>query len=123
MSHLRVGLGPKVRIAARHREKFLNLLTVALAVLGLLVRLSASLEEPMVDDRSPTAKAMSIVSQITTIGLLAIVPIVIGNWVDNWLVTKPIFILVGLVFGFIAAGFQLMQLVQKLERDRKSKHE
>ncbi len=106
-----------------HREKILNLLPVALVVLGLLVRLSASLEKPMVDDRSPTAKAMSIVSQITTIGLLAIVPIVIGNWVDSWLCTKPIFILVSVVFGFTAAGFQLMQLVQKLERDRKSKHE
>ena len=123
MSHLRVGLGPKVRIAARHREKFLNLLTVAIAVLGLLVRLSASLEEPMVDDRSPTAKAMSIVSQITTIGLLAIVPIVIGSWADDWLGTKPIFILVSVVFGFVAAGFQLMQLVRKLQEDRKSKHE
>ena len=77
----------------------------------------------MVDDRSPTAKAMSIVSQITTIGLLAIVPIVIGSWVDSWLGTKPIFLLVSVVFGFTAAGFQLMQLVRKLERDRKSKHE
>ena len=77
----------------------------------------------MVDDRSPSAKAMSIVSQITTIGLMAIVPIVIGSWVDNWLGTKPIFLLVGLVFGFAAAGFQMMQLVRKLERDRKSKHE
>lgn len=77
----------------------------------------------MVDDRSPTAKAMSIVSQITTIGLLAIVPIVIGSWADGWLGTKPIFILVSVVFGFTAAGFQLMQLVRKLEEDRKSKHE
>ena len=77
----------------------------------------------MVDDRSPSAKAMSIVSQITTIGLLAIVPIVIGSWVDGRFGTKPIFILVSVVFGFTAAGFQLMQLVRKLERDRKSKHE
>jgi len=77
----------------------------------------------MVDDRSPTAKAMSIASRITTIGLLAIMPLVIGSWLDSWLCTKPIFMLVGVVFGFTAAGFQLMQLVRKLERDRKSKHE
>ena len=113
----------KVRIVARHREKILNLYAVPLAVLSLLVRLSASLESPMVDDRSPTAKAMSIVSQITTIGLLAIVPIVIGSWVDSWLGTKPIFLLVSVVFGFTAAGFQMMQLVRKLERDGESKHE
>ena len=121
MSHLRVGLGLKVRIAARHREKFLNLLTVAIAVLGLLVRLSASLEEPMVDDRSPTAKAMSIVSQITTIGLLVIMPIVIGGWADNWLGCKPILILLGVVLGFTAAGFQLMRLVRTLEANNKTK--
>ena len=77
----------------------------------------------MVDDRSPTAKAMSITSQITTIGLLAILPIVIGNWLDNWLGTKPLFILVGVVLGFVAAGFQLTRLVRKLDKDRKSNHE
>ena len=94
-----------------------------LAVPCLLVRLSASLEDLMVDDRSPTAKAMSITSQITTIGLLAILPIVIGNWLDNWLGTKPLFILVGVVLGFVAAGFQLTRLVRKLEKDRKTNHE
>ena len=113
--------GPKVRITARHREKFLNLLAVAIAVLDLLVRLSASLEELMVDDRSPTAKAMSIVSQITTIGLLAVMPIVIGSWVDSWLGCKPILILLGVVLGFTAAGFQLMRLVRTLEANKKTK--
>ena len=94
---------------------------MAIAVLDLLVRLSASLEELMVDDRSPTAKAMSIVSQITTIGLLAVMPIVIGSWVDSWLGCKPILILLGVVLGFTAAGFQLMRLVRTLEANKKTK--
>ena len=92
-----------------------------LAVLGLLVRLSASLEELMVDDRSPTAKAMSIVSQITTIGLLAILPIVIGSWGDGWLGCKPVLTLLGVVFGLTAAGFQLMRLVRMLEANTNKK--
>jgi F0F1-type ATP synthase assembly protein I len=74
----------------------------------------------MVDDRSPTAKAMSIVSQITTIGLVAILPIVAGDYLDGRLVTKPAFVLVGVVLGFSAAGLQLMRLVRSLERSQKS---
>ena len=72
----------------------------------------------MVDDRSPTAKAMSIASQITTVGLVAVMPIVVGSWVDNWLNTKPIFILIGVVLGFVAAGFQLMRLVRALNKGK-----
>jgi F0F1-type ATP synthase assembly protein I len=72
----------------------------------------------MVDDRSPTAKAMSIASQITTVGLVAVMPIVMGRWVDNWLATKPIFILIGVVLGFVAAGFQLMRLVRSLNQGK-----
>lgn len=77
----------------------------------------------MVDDRSPTAKAMSIVSQITTIGLLAILPIVVGSYLDDWLGSKPAFILAGLVLGFLAAGVQLLRLVRSLERNGDSKSE
>ena len=72
----------------------------------------------MVDDRSPSAKAMSIVSQITTIALLAIVPMVIGSWLDGWLGWKPILTLVGVVLGLTAAGFQLMRLVRSLEANK-----
>ena len=75
----------------------------------------------MVDDRSSSAKAMSIVSQITTIGLLAIMPMVIGSWLDGWLGWKPILTLVGVVLGLTAAGFQLMRLVRSLEAEKKTK--
>jgi len=71
----------------------------------------------MVDDRSPTAKAMSIVSRITTISLLAILPIVIGSWLDGWLGYKPVLTLLGMVFGLTAAGFKMIRLVKKLEKD------
>ena len=121
MSHLEVGLRPKVRIAARHREKFLNLLAVAIAVLSLLVRLSASLEEPMVDDRSPTAKAMAIVSQITSIGIALVLPTIAGRGFDVWLGTGPALLLVGIALGFLVAGFQFFRLIKRLEKDTESK--
>ena len=75
----------------------------------------------MVDDRSPSAKAMAVVSQITSITLMAILPLLGGLGLDNWLETKPLFILLGGAFGFMAAGFQLTRMVKQLEAESKSK--
>ena len=68
------------------------------------------------DTRSAMAKALDLVSQITTISLTAVLPAVGGYFIDNWLGTKIVFILIGLALGMTAAGFQLMKLVKKLER-------
>ena len=73
------------------------------------------------DTRSPTAKALDLVSQITTISLTAVLPAVGGYFIDNWLGTKIVFILIGLALGMTGAGFQLMKLVNKLERHDSSK--
>lgn len=75
----------------------------------------------MVDDRSPSAKAMAVVSQITGIALMAILPLLGGYGLDSWLLTKPLFVILGGVFGFVTAGFQLTRLVKQLEADSKSK--
>lgn len=72
------------------------------------------------DTRSPTAKALDLVSQITTISLTAVLPAVGGYFIDNWLGTKIVFILLGLLLGMTGAGFQLMKLVKKLERQTAS---
>lgn len=68
------------------------------------------------DTRSPMAKALDLVSQITTISLTAVLPAVGGYFIDNWLGTTIVFILIGLALGMTGAGFQLMNLVKKLER-------
>ena len=68
------------------------------------------------DTRSPMAKALDLVSQITTISLTAVLPAVGGYFIDNWLGTKIVFILIGLALGMTGAGFQLMNLVKRLER-------
>ena len=74
----------------------------------------------MVDDRSPAAKAMSVVSQIMTIALSGILPVAVGYGLDNWLQTKPwLLILLGL-FGFATAIYQLVRLVKRLEQDAKA---
>ena len=71
----------------------------------------------MVDDRSPSAKALSVVSQITSISIMAALPGLAGFGLDSWLGTKPLFVLTGAGLGMVAAVYQLAQLVKRLEAD------
>lgn len=65
-----------------------------------------------VDDRSPTAKSLSKVSDIMAICLLMIVPALIGYFVDQKLGSGFVFTLLGLFFGMFGSVYQLMQLVK-----------
>ncbi len=69
------------------------------------------------DTRSPIAKALDLVSQITSIGLTAVVPALGGHFLDGWLETKLVFVILGLVVGLALAGLQLKRLVKKLEQN------
>ena len=73
--------------------------------------------KPPKDTRSPIAKAMDLVSQITSIGLTAVLPALGGYFLDGWLETKVLFVILGLVLGLIMAGQQLKKLVKKLEQN------
>jgi len=73
--------------------------------------------KPPKDTRSPIAKAMDLVSQITSIGLTAVLPALGGYFLDGWLETKVLFVILGLVLGLIMAGLQLKKLVKKLEQN------
>ena len=68
------------------------------------------------DTRSPMAKALDLVSQITSIGLTSVLPSLGGYFLDQWLATELLFVILGLVFGLAMAGLQLKKLVQKLEQ-------
>jgi len=69
------------------------------------------------DTRSPMAKALDLVSQITGIGLTAVLPALGGYFLDGWLGTKLLFVILGLVLGLALAGLQLKKLVKKLEQN------
>jgi len=64
-----------------------------------------------VDDRSPTAKALSKSSEVTSICLLMIVPALIGYGIDQLVGTGFVFLILGLIFGMCGAVMQLMKLV------------
>jgi F0F1-type ATP synthase assembly protein I len=63
------------------------------------------------DDRSPIAKALSQVAQITTISLMMVIPAIIGQFIDRLLGTVILFTALGLVLGMASAIWQLIKLV------------
>ncbi len=63
------------------------------------------------------AKALDLVSQITNIGLTAVLPALGGYFLDSWSGTKLLFVILGLVFGMTMAGLQLKKLVERLEQN------
>ena len=64
-----------------------------------------------VDDRSPTAKALSKVSEVSTISLMMVVPVFIGHFVDKRFGTVILFTALGLILGVFGAVLQLIKLV------------
>jgi F0F1-type ATP synthase assembly protein I len=67
------------------------------------------------DDRSAMAKAMSLVSQITAIALMMVLPALVGYFVDRGISTLPLFTVIGMLLGLAAAIYQLVKLVAALE--------
>lgn len=68
-----------------------------------------------VDDRSPTAKSLSKVSEIFAICLMMIVPGLIGYWIDQKVGSRFVFTLLGLIFGMSGAVTQLVRLVSTID--------
>ena len=70
----------------------------------------AAVTQPL-DDRSPHAKALSKVTQITSISLMMIVPAMIGYFIDQRFKTLILFTSVGLVLGISCSVWQLVKFV------------
>lgn len=56
--------------------------------------------------------------------LLAASPIIgllIGNQIDKWFGTEPIFLIVFLILGFVAGARQVANVIRKAQKDYKDK--
>ena len=62
-------------------------------------------------DRSPMAKAMSMVGTITAISMSMVVMALIGWGLDNWLGTQIVFMFLGVVLGVVGGVWQLIKLL------------
>jgi Putative F0F1-ATPase subunit Ca2+/Mg2+ transporter len=69
------------------------------------------------DDRSPIAKAYQWSSRIMVVSLEMVLPGIGGYWVDQWLGTRVVFLLLGFVFGCTAAVYHLIQMTRS-EKNR-----
>lgn len=69
------------------------------------------------NDNLPLVLAMQWSSRITTISLELVVPLLIGYWLDRRWGTLPLFIIVGVVLGFITATLSLMRLAKPSDTD------
>ena len=63
------------------------------------------------DDRSPMAKAMSMVGTITAISMSMVVMALIGWGVDTWLGTQIVFMFIGVVLGVVGGVWQLIKIL------------
>ena len=70
------------------------------------------------DTRSAIAKAMSIASRISTLALTVVLMGLGGYFLDQYLGTVALFLLLGLGLGMTVAGIQLVQLVNHLSTSK-----
>lgn len=64
------------------------------------------------DERSPIALAYQWATRIMIVSLEMVLPGMLGHWLDNWLGTRVLFLLVGLALGCTAATVHLVQLTR-----------
>lgn len=57
-------------------------------------------------------------SRITTISLELVAPVLLGYWLDRHWDTLPLFIIIGVILGFITATMSLMRLTKPRDADR-----
>lgn len=70
------------------------------------------------DDRSALAKAMVLVSTITTVALEMVLPVLAGYWLDQRLGWTPILVIAGAAFGLVLGLWQLIQMGRPAGRRR-----
>jgi len=59
----------------------------------------------------PFARATEWVAKITTVGVVMVLPVVGGHYLDLWLGTRY-WVLLGVVFGMVAGMWHLLRITQ-----------
>jgi F0F1-type ATP synthase assembly protein I len=66
----------------------------------------------MPDDLDSYARAMVWVSRITSIAVMMVLPGAVGYWADMRIGTKPVFLILGVILGFVGGMWQLIGLTK-----------
>jgi hypothetical protein len=69
-------------------------------------------------DPTPVVIAYQWAARIISLAIEMVVPGLVGLWADNRLGTKVLFTLLGFGAGMTFAGWQLIKMTARLQRDR-----
>ena len=72
---------------------------------------------------SRRAAALRFIGVGWFIGISILLGVLGGLWLDNRLDTKPLFVIVGLIFGLIVAGYGVYQMLLPLIRNKQNKED
>ncbi|MHB8898149.1 MAG: AtpZ/AtpI family protein [Thermoguttaceae bacterium] len=72
------------------------------------------------DDRSLIAKAWGWGYQAIAISLEMVVPAMLGLWVDRWLGTLPVILVLGAIVGMAAGMMHLVQFARRVGEQGKT---
>ena len=65
-------------------------------------------------EKGRTARQLALLTAIPAILIVSpLVGFFIGEWVDKKAETEPLFTIIGLIFGFVAAGKEIQVLVKR----------
>ncbi len=70
----------------------------------------------------PKSRELGIYYAIGQVGLEMVAPIALGVFLDRWLGTTPILIVVGVLVGFVGGMVHLLALVKRLDRSDSDKN-
>jgi F0F1-type ATP synthase assembly protein I len=71
----------------------------------------------MDDNRSPFAEGMMWVNRILTASLVLVIPPFVGNWLDGKYQTSPLLLILGALFGLIAAAWHYYKIAVALSKE------
>jgi len=72
------------------------------------------LEPEKKGDKSKNARQLALLTAIPAILIVSpLVGFFIGQWVDKRLGTAPLFVIVGLIFGFVSAAKEIRLLLKR----------
>lgn len=71
------------------------------------------MSEDRPDDRPPLVVAMEWSVRLMTIALEMALPAAGGYWLDHRIGTSPIFVIVGVILGFVAGMLHLLQIARQ----------
>ena len=73
------------------------------------------------NDQTPIVIAYQWAARIMTLAVEMMVPGLFGLWADNRLGTKVVFTLLGLGAGMTLAGWQLIKMTARLQKNQKAR--